>query len=329
MAVSDFSFTEVTVEEANHSYIVLDTPLLIYSCGFAHEKWGYRNKVTGIKHSRKTMFPKEDYPDLEKIRLSDSGLGAVCSSMENVIASIKKELPGRLISYAVDGKDNYRKKLNLPFEYKGNRDPNVRPLYINESFEYIDNQYEIMSPSTPTKEADDLLGRYANLAIMCTLDKDLLQISGIHYNWKTKSIKRVTALQGYNNLGMQLLMGDKADNIIGIPHVGPIKAKSMIDRIQGDYTFTSESLDLSYGTNYKNFLYYSIMQIYKEHLRKESEKRHSPLEEETLHKLAVHWFMSVLSTVWIEHPTETMVEGVTCDELLVTLYEKEVKPLQE
>lgn len=60
--------------------------------------------------------------------------------------------------------------------------------------------------------------------VIATIDKDLLQMPGKHYNIRRQDFRVVTPDEGYFWLMEQCLMGDAADNIKGIRGVGPAKA---------------------------------------------------------------------------------------------------------
>jgi hypothetical protein len=61
--------------------------------------------------------------------------------------------------------------------------------------------------------------------VICSIDKDLLQIPGRHYNFVKKLHSVVTPENGLKFLYMQSLIGDRSDNIIGVAGIGPVKAE--------------------------------------------------------------------------------------------------------
>ena len=104
-------------------------------------------------------------------------------------------------------------------KYKKNRDPNFKPYYYTEIKDYIKNNY----PTTMghTIEADDLIGKRQTICkeedtIICSLDKDLDQIPGNHYNWRKDELYYIHEIDGHRLLGKQALQGDPADNIPGL-----------------------------------------------------------------------------------------------------------------
>jgi 5'-3' exonuclease len=85
----------------------------------------------------------------------------------------------------------------------------------------------------PDLEADDVLGlNMDDASVIASIDKDLLQIPGKHYNWKLDSFFDVTPIEGLRSFYQQVLSGDPADNIKGCKGIGPKKAKEIIGELE-------------------------------------------------------------------------------------------------
>ena len=65
----------------------------------------------------------------------------------------------------------------------------------------------------------------------------MLQIAGIHYNYVKKEWQEVSADEATINLYRQILVGDRSDNVPGLPKVGEVTAEKII------YNATSASVD--------------------------------------------------------------------------------------
>jgi hypothetical protein len=70
---------------------------------------------------------------------------------------------------------------------------------------------------------------------MVSLDKDIDQVAGWHYNFVKKTGYYVTEAEGLFKLYHQILTGDTADNIIGIKGVGPVKANKILEDSADEY----------------------------------------------------------------------------------------------
>ena len=85
------------------------------------------------------------------------------------------------------------------------------------------------------QEADDGMGtnqtHYKDDSIICSLDKDLLQIPGHHFNFVKNKFTYVTPEEGVLTFYKQILTGDTTDNIFGIRGIGPKEAAKALDHL--------------------------------------------------------------------------------------------------
>jgi len=66
-------------------------------------------------------------------------------------------------------------------------------------------------------------------AVVCTIDKDMLQIPCWHFNFVKGTWTKVSEAEGSLFFYTQILTGDAADNIKGIYRVGPVKAAKILE----------------------------------------------------------------------------------------------------
>ena len=81
-------------------------------------------------------------------------------------------------------------------------------------------------------EADDALALEQlpdHSTAIATIDKDLLMVEGLHYNYNTREWKVVTHEEGTRFFYKQMLTGDRVDNITGIRGIGDKKADKLLD----------------------------------------------------------------------------------------------------
>ena len=94
-------------------------------------------------------------------------------------------------------------------------------------------------------EADDALGcRQSKIyyqgfneqlnTVICSIDKDLLQVYGEHYNFVRKEWLFVSPWEGLQWFYKQILIGDSSDNVKGCKGIGPVKAGRAVDRIPAE-----------------------------------------------------------------------------------------------
>lgn len=166
------------------------------------------------------------------------------------------DVPLTDVVHCFTDRSTFRK--NVSPDYKGNRKGMRKPLgYKAMKDRVLDNESAWMHDMV---EADDLLGIFSGMCaaegeeyIVCSGDKDLLQIPGRHYwfdpfwsdakgkvdlhAWLQKyGIKRSntyefivseTAAMAY--FWAQVLAGDSTDGVPGCPGYGPVKAQRCVD----------------------------------------------------------------------------------------------------
>jgi 5'-3' exonuclease len=125
------------------------------------------------------------------------------------------------------GGDNFRRELDP--NYKANR-PDSRPAHWLAVRDFLVTQHK--AEVCNGYEADDQLGieqdKEHGSTVICSIDKDLLQIPGKHYNFVKKSFQEVGKDEGLKRLYIQSLVGDRSDNIFGIAGIGPVKAEQAL-----------------------------------------------------------------------------------------------------
>ncbi len=162
----------------------------------------------------------------------------------NIIKRIIREREPRFLAVAFDSRGKVFRH-DLYDEYKANRPP--MPEDLSVQIPYIQRYVEdagIPVLKEAGVEADDLiasaawrLSRAGNRVVIVSGDKDLLQLVGDNIvMWDPMKDKTMTREEVEKKYGVPLeslldtfaLMGDSADNIPGIPGVGPKTAEKLI-----------------------------------------------------------------------------------------------------
>jgi len=147
----------------------------------------------------------------------------------NLIDDIMHETMAENGKIAVSGKGNFRREI-FP-DYKANRkkeeDPEIKELF-SKAYEFL--REELDAVPAVGQEADDLLAIWQteDPGIIVSIDKDMLQVPGMHFNNKDWRYIEVTEEEAKYNLHKQILMGDTSDNIKGLPKIGPKKAEALL-----------------------------------------------------------------------------------------------------
>lgn len=164
----------------------------------------------------------------------DVGLDALQQSLRDVFALYSEEEGGRYTAVLGSRGAGFRHEI-YP-DYKASRRKRQFPQIAEPLRAHVIDKMPHKF-AEPGEEADDMLGRMATCPdyerggltpIIVSPDKDLNQIPGWHYSPYHDREFHITEQQGLTVFYRQLLMGDKGDNIPGIPRCGKETAKKLI-----------------------------------------------------------------------------------------------------
>lgn len=190
--------------------------------------------IDGDIFAYKASFGNEEAYDLGDgiINLS-ANLPEAERSVEHLIEDVADKLNAKKIIVALSHDENFRKDIFTT--YKANRKVVRKPLALGHIKRHIAKTWDTRIKDR--LEADDVLGimlthpkLFKGLKpIVVSIDKDLLQIPGRHYN-PDKDLKRVVdAEQGDRQFYLQVLTGDSVDNYPGCPGIGAKRAPLILD----------------------------------------------------------------------------------------------------
>lgn len=164
--------------------------------------------------------------------------------------------------YLSDG-DNFRDEIATYRKYKGNRDFSKRPHWYDAIRKYLIDYWD--AELIKGQEADDVLGIIqcnSNDTIICSTDKDLLQIPGYHYNLAKETITLHDEDACDLVFKTQILTGDSTDNIVGCPGIGKVGAEKILSE-DSSWDAIVDAYDFQLGkkcpkdiTKKEDFLYY-------------------------------------------------------------------------
>ena len=129
------------------------------------------------------------------------------------------------------GKGNFRNDIAVTVPYKGNRADKVKPQHLAALRKHLMQEWK--ADMSDGQEADDSIAieatKLGDNGVIVSLDKDLDQVAGWHYNFVKKEAYYISEAEGLLRLYMQILTGDTADNIVGLRGIGNVKAKKMLE----------------------------------------------------------------------------------------------------
>lgn len=158
----------------------------------------------------------------------------VKSQLDNAIAQIVDKFPKHspVIRPVLTGSGNFRDRVGTIRVYKGNRSSRPKPQLYQALRRYL---IEVWGAEViHGHEADDEVAIRQTTAhaekrpsIIVHVDKDLLQVPGMHYD-PTKGFAEITPAWGLRFFYRQVIQGDTADNVGGVYKSGEKRAKEII-----------------------------------------------------------------------------------------------------
>lgn len=224
---------------------LVDADVLVYSCGFAADS---QVKKEFLKDN--PMATDEQIKEyLQRVDYTHYAIG----NCKQILLDIQRLFRDDLRLF-LTGSGNFRETLATILPYKGNRDPTHKPKYYREIQQYLREVWK--AEIVHGREADDALsctqwGSPEDTTVICSIDKDLDNTPGYHYNWRKGEFYYIDQEQADRLFFTQVLTGDKTDNIQGIPNVGPVKAKKILDGCVGWMDMVT-AVDKAYVDYYKD-----------------------------------------------------------------------------
>ena len=156
----------------------------------------------------------------------NADLGLAKWQADQLLVRILEETEADDWKIYLSGDNNFRYAI-FP-DYKANRRDLPKPKHLEGLREHLVLEWN--ATICDGYEADDALGMESggNEMVICSIDKDLLQLSGTHYNFVRRELKEVDAFSGAVSFYTQLLCGDPTDNIRGCPGIGKVKAEKAL-----------------------------------------------------------------------------------------------------
>jgi len=240
---------------------IIDGDIVVYRAGFASQDYIHKvldqegnvldefsSKAEANDFSELVAMSEEIKPIIETeiIPKSHDDVDMIVDVMiKNVIVGAEAT---DYIIY-LSGKTNFRNTAATIREYKGNRSNSERPVHYDYIREYIADKHPTVESEnceaddlcamrlfSEYKKAEDTKRKSDCQAILCSIDKDLMNIPGYHYNIKDKKIEWVTKSIANKHFAKQLLTGDNVDNIPGISYfsdkkkkIGPKTAEKLLE----------------------------------------------------------------------------------------------------
>lgn len=260
---------------------LIDSDVIVYKIGFSSQRTSYQfvyndGKVIdyndlAIGYVKKDLKERLITPDEGKLQqlITPIPIEFCMQRCRMLIESILENTGAD--SYQLyltsNDKSNYRFKLATLKEYKGNRKNMKKPFYYDAIRDYIMTSWN--GKMVHDQEADDAMGidqmKSQGGTIIASIDKDMNMIPGYHYDMDTEEIyfaadpgelfltdeRNKIFGRGLKWFYAQILLGDNADNIPGIPGYGPVNTYNELHSLDEEPEFLN-AVKQVYKIHYKD-----------------------------------------------------------------------------
>ena len=189
---------------------------------------------------------KEDFHRVSRVELQplSYALQIIGSMMKDIINSVGME---QVVIY-IGGDNNFREAEAVMKGYKESRKKKPKPQYYHQCREYLMKSWGAIK--VDGEEADDAVAQMytsceldEQFCIIATIDKDLNTVQGWKYNYDKKEFFYVSRWDAMYNFYKQLLMGDKQDDIAGVPGIGIKTAETILGQCNSEMEMYKASLE--------------------------------------------------------------------------------------
>lgn len=227
-------------------HVLIDGDVLVYESSFGAQRNRYTVTHNGGERTFENAKERDSWlkeaglhgqPELYTVTkhldvLDESAALAIC---RNKLTGLLEKLEATSHHVYLTGKGNFREQIATLSPYKGNRTDVEKPVHFAACRSWFEN-YQHASV-TNGQEADDAIGIDAAkltgnvqgiTPIIASIDKDLRQLWGRHYEWHKDAKFAINQDSSDRWFWLQMLMGDSADNIPGIKGLGPKKSEALL-----------------------------------------------------------------------------------------------------
>jgi hypothetical protein len=221
--------------------LLIDADILLYKAGFAAQKT-LRHVFEGEQGSPDAFYMgtydnaadakafMEQYDDVfVETEIEAEPVGHAIHNLKTILERTCEENECSNYLLVLSGDCNFRDAVAFTRPYKGNRDKLHKPVHYAALKEYIIAKHPHIV-ATDCMEGDDVLGimQQGLDTTICSIDKDLLMIEGIHYNLDSGKTAYQEGIDSWRAFVGQLITGDTVDNVPGLPGMGKKKAEKLL-----------------------------------------------------------------------------------------------------
>ena len=214
---------------------LIDGDMIAYACAAAADgskwrvtqgesEWDFKYKKDAVLFVDKELFKEPQEVYVYQIYEPDPVEWALHSVNEMLISMFERLKTNNYRLYLSDTEEhNFRYKV-FP-DYKANRKDSRVPEHLTACKQHLLDRWGAVIAHG--MEADDAMGiTQCSLqadSVICTRDKDLNMIPGFHYDWYKDEKFYVSCIEAIRLFYIQMITGDRTDNIEGLSEKKPKK----------------------------------------------------------------------------------------------------------
>jgi 5'-3' exonuclease len=183
-------------------------------------------------------------------KTNDKPLEAILQSIDSIISSILINTKAtKYLGYLGYTRAQFR--YDAYPEYKANRkDREPLPFYKEAKQHMVDHWQFIPLHGIEADDVVNMLRIKLDNSFICAIDKDLLQLEGTHYNYKTNEWVTTSEQEADLYFWQSMIIGDSVDNIKGLEGKGKSFATKLlynIDDVESMRYLVFEEYIIQYG----------------------------------------------------------------------------------
>ena len=222
-------------------HVNIDGDVICYAAGFASQANEFHVEGDVFETKKEAEKFCDQYQlehDIIDKRIIPEPIEFCLSTVKRMVKNIMDKSGSTSYTVVLSGANNFRVSAATIQGYKANRSGTDKPIHYNAIRTYITEvlQHVVVDG----EEADDYLSYRAvsHNETIATIDKDLDNTSGWHYNWNCGRLYHVSERDADAHFWVQVLTGDPTDNIAGLYRLTGSKAsKAMKLEVQDAYDY--------------------------------------------------------------------------------------------
>lgn len=215
-------------------HFLIDADSLIYKAGCSNEKRMYHiydgaNVIAEFQYKKEAKeFVDGDETLTIEFHKEAGPLSHSLSNIDNMLVRIVEHRRCSSYDVYIGGGKNFR--YDIDPEYKGHRDESTRPIHEKQLRKHLESHWgaEVITGIEVDDHVSILCMQDQDNNVIVTIDKDLDNTPGWHYNYDKQKATFISDEEADLNFYRQLLSGDPTDNIKGVKGIGKQRAEDIL-----------------------------------------------------------------------------------------------------